>query len=726
MAALDAPMTLTSRPLVAVVALCVTWLGVAVAQVCAVEVSPKEIQNRRCLQCHGQSRMATLPPSERAAMVAPGTQPATRPTRPGIHVTPESLSGSVHANLSCVDCHADAVKLPHAQRLAAVSCSAICHTKPVSDFTQGAHAVALAKNDPRAPSCITCHGAHEILKADDRASKTHPLNVIKTCGECHEKFARSPNGHSGNQLVSNYLDSVHGQAVAKGGLAVAATCAGCHGPHKVLPAKDVASSVNRANLAQTCGRCHTGVTETFAASVHGQLIARGAKEPPSCADCHTSHAITRTDTPAFKLDIVNECGTCHDKPRPAKDGGGTTHASLYETYRRSYHGQVTALGYMRGARCSDCHGAHDVKRIDDPASRMYASNRVETCGKCHGNATASFVKFEAHADHRDAGRYPVLYGVWIYFVIVMSSAFGFFGLHSVLWFFRSMVERVRRGPLPKHNGNHGAKAIQRFNKVDRINHAFVIVSFFGLTITGLPLLYSDKGWATTLMSMLGGVRMAGVLHRVFAVMLIGNFVVHGFGIANRIRKHGFKKLVWGPYTMLPQPKDFRDCLGMWKWFFVGGKKPKFDRWTYWEKFDYVAEVGGSGIIAFSGLLLWFPEFFAKFVPGWMFNVATIVHGYEAVLAIGFIFTIHFFNAHLRLEKFPVDDVMFTGRLPEEEFAHEREAEYERLDASGEIEKLRVAPPPKWYRPMAVAAGLLAMAIGTTLVVLIILAGLNLM
>jgi cytochrome b subunit of formate dehydrogenase len=719
-------MTRTLRLCFLVVVLSVTWLGVAVSHVAAVEISPKEIQNRRCLQCHSQSRLATLSPTDRAAMVAPGTQPSTRPTRPGIFVTAESLKASVHANLSCVDCHADAGKLPHAQDLAAASCMASCHTKPVSDFTQGAHATALAKHDPRAPSCVTCHGAHEILKADDRASKTHPLNVIKTCAECHEKFVSSPNGHNGKHLVVNYLDSVHGKAVAKGGMAIAATCAGCHGAHKVLPAKDAASSVNRSNLAETCGRCHTGVTETFAASVHGQLVARGAKQPPVCSDCHTSHSITRTDTPAFKLDIVNECGTCHDKPRAAKDGSAGSHASLYETYRRSYHGQVTALGSTRGARCSDCHGAHDVKKIDDPTSRMHAANRVEACAKCHSNATASFVKFEAHADHRDRHRYPVLYGVWIYFVIVMSSAFGFFGLHSVLWFFRSMVERVKRGRPAVHAHNPGARAIQRFSRVDRINHAFVIVSFFGLTITGLPLLYSDKGWATSLMNMLGGVRSAGVLHRIFAVMLIGNFVVHGFGIANRIRKYGLKALLFGPYTMLPRWKDFQDCFEMWRWFLKGGRKPKFDRWTYWEKFDYVAEVGGSGIIAVSGLLLWFPEFFARFVPGWMFNVATIVHGYEAVLAIGFIFTIHFFNAHLRMEKFPVDDVMFTGRLPEEEFAHEREAEYERLVASGEIEKLRVAPPPRWYRPMAVVAGLTAMAIGTTLVVLIILAGLNLM
>jgi cytochrome b subunit of formate dehydrogenase len=177
--------------------------------------------------------------------------------------------------------------------------------------------------------------------------------------------------------------------------------------------------------------------------------------------------------------------------------------------------------------------------------------------------------------------------------------------------------------------------------------------------------------------------------------------------------------------MLPRKKDFADCIGMWKWFFVGGKKPKFDRWTYWEKFDYVAEVGGSFIIGVTGLMLWFPTFFSRFMPGWVFNVATIVHGDEALLALGFIFTIHFFNAHLRLEKFPVDDVMFTGRLPEEEFKEERGAEYERLEASGELEKLRVPPPKTWYRPLAVIAGLTAMAIGTTLVVLIILAGLEL-
>jgi cytochrome b subunit of formate dehydrogenase len=304
----------------------------------------------------------------------------------------------------------------------------------------------------------------------------------------------------------------------------------------------------------------------------------------------------------------------------------------------------------------------------------------------------------------------------------MSFAFGFFGLHSLFWFIRSLIERGRHGPHQKFIAN--PHAIRRFTLVDRVNHAFVIVSFFGLTLTGLPLLFNDQRWARRLMDFFGGVHAAGVLHRFFAIILIVNFIVHFVGLARRVQKLGFKNVFFGPNTMLPRVKDVKDCFGMFRWFFRGGSKPKFDRWTYWEKFDYVAEVGGSMIIAISGLMLWFPMAFSKVLPGWMFNVATIVHGYEALLAIGFIFTIHFFNAHLRLEKFPVDDVMFTGQLPEEEFKHERGAEYERLVASGEIEKLRVAPAPKWHRTVAIIAGLLAMAIGTTLVVLIVLAGLG--
>ena len=102
-----------------------------------------------------------------------------------------------------------------------------------------------------------------------------------------------------------------------------------------------------------------------------------------------------------------------------------------------------------------------------------------------------------------------------------------------------------------------------------------------------------------------------------------------------------------------------------------GPRPRFDRYTYWEKFDYWAVFWGMFIIGGSGLLLWFPFFFSSFLPGWIFNIATVIHGEEALLAVGFIFTIHFFNGHLRPEKFPMDPVIFTGRITEHEMLEER-------------------------------------------------------
>lgn len=659
------------------------------------------------------------PPATKSAHPAsrPASQAASVPAaRPGLYVQAKVYAASVHGEAACVDCHPAAKTLPHAPKLGQVNCTQACHSKAKGDFLQGVHAAAAARGDPGAPTCVTCHGGHDILPKNNRNSRTYPLNVISMCGNCHQKHTGNVN--DGKQQMDNYMASGHGRALIKSGLIVSATCADCHGSHRVLPSKDPQSSVNRTNVAATCGHCHVGINEVYQTSVHGELLARGNAQAPVCSDCHTAHNISRTNTPDFKLDIVNECGQCHDKPI----AGSKHSSSLYETYRRSYHGQATALGLTRGARCSSCHGSHNIRRLKDPAGQLFGEKRLQTCRQCHPEATAKFAQFDAHADFRDAKNYPLLHAVWLYFMIMMSCAFGFFGLHSALWALRSFIDRLRNGR--KEEAPNSVYAIQRFNRVDRINHAFVILSFFGLTLTGLPLLYSDQHWGKTLAGMLGGVRSAGLLHRGFALILIGNFVVHGVGILRRIRQHTFKGLVFGPATMLPRKKDVQDCLGMFRYFFRGGKMPQLDRWTYWEKFDYVAEVGGSGIIGATGLLLWFPEFSARFLPGWIFNVATVVHGYEALLAIGFIFTMHFFNAHLRLEKFPVDDVIFTGRLPEDVFKHERGAEYARLVETGQLEKLRVRPPRRWWRWLATLIGIVAMTIGLTLVALIILAGLK--
>ncbi|HKI95166.1 MAG TPA: hypothetical protein VJ992_07730, partial [Gemmatimonadales bacterium] len=204
--------------------------------------------------------------------------------------------------------------------------------------------------------------------------------------------------------------------------------------------------------------------------------------------------------------------------------------------------------------------------------------------------------------------------------------------------------------------------VRRFSGLQRTLHILVIVSFLGLVMTGLPLKYSYTDWAHVLIRLLGGLTAAGILHRMCAIITFGYFFTHvGYLVVKLITSPERTKYLWGPDSMVPQPKDVLDVFGMFKWFFGLGPRPKFDRYSYMEKFDYWAVFWGVAIIGTSGLFLWFPEFFARFLPGWVFNIARIIHSDEALLATAFIFTIHFFNVHLRPGKFPIDTVIFTGR-----------------------------------------------------------------
>ena len=167
-------------------------------------------------------------------------------------------------------------------------------------------------------------------------------------------------------------------------------------------------------------------------------------------------------------------------------------------------------------------------------------------------------------------------------------------------------------------------------------------------------------------------------------------------------------------------QDIKDFWATMKWFLGKGPRPNYGRWTYWEKFDYLAVFWGVAIIGFSGLVLWFPVFFTKFIPGWVINVSQIIHSDEALLAVGFIFTIHFFNTHFRPEAFPMDTVIFTGHMPLEHFKHERPREYQELKDSGELDQFVVEKEfPKDWMQLIKFFGFLFLATGTILVGFII-------
>ncbi len=234
---------------------------------------------------------------------------------------------------------------------------------------------------------------------------------------------------------------------------------------------------------------------------------------------------------------------------------------------------------------------------------------------------------------------------------------------------------------------------RRFAPIERVMHALLMLTFIGCAITGVPLLFADHTWAGTLVALMGGFKAAALIHRICAVIMTVVFVGHVVRVFVRaFLAKDWLSYFWGPNSLVPNLKDGQDIVGMFKWFFGKGPRPQFDRYTYWEKFDYWAVFWGMFIIGGSGFMLWFPTFFSEFLPGWVFNVAMIIHGEEALLAVGFIFTIHFFNGHLRPEKFPMDLVIFTGRLPEHELKDERPLEYERLVSQSALQAIE-APTP---------------------------------
>ena len=273
----------------------------------------------------------------------------------------------------------------------------------------------------------------------------------------------------------------------------------------------------------------------------------------------------------------------------------------------------------------------------------------------------------------------------------------------------------------------GEKWYLRFRYYHRFLHALIIISFLGLVLTGMPLKFNESAWAQKWAGLLGGIQTAAYIHRLCAVITFLYFLLHlAFGLYYivRLRKEPFFKWVFGPNSMMPWIKDVKDVIAHFRWFLGMGERPRFDRFTYWEKFDYLAVFWGVGIIGISGLFLWFPVFFSRFMPGWVFNVAIILHSDEALLAAGFIFTIHFFNTHLRPEKFPLDFVIFTGRVTEEELKHERPMEYERLMENGQLESLRTTPPSRMTLNWARVVGFTAYGIGLIMIILIIYAAIQ--
>ena len=133
-----------------------------------------------------------------------------------------------------------------------------CHENVAQTYGRSVHGVAVKAGVRDAPVCTDCHGEHNIAAVGQAASRVAPANIPETCGQCHAAQRIVAQYRLPGNVFSTYIQSFHGLAM-QGGNVTAASCASCHGVHDILPSSDARSSVNRRNLAQTCGKCHPGI-----------------------------------------------------------------------------------------------------------------------------------------------------------------------------------------------------------------------------------------------------------------------------------------------------------------------------------------------------------------------------------------------------------------------------------------------------------------------------------
>ncbi|MEW6752302.1 MAG: cytochrome c3 family protein, partial [Candidatus Latescibacterota bacterium] len=378
--------------------------------------------DRDCLSCHARADLVSK----------------TGRSGDQLQVHGEELGGSRHARVACIQCHtggSPSLLQPCDTMAPKVDCS-VCHAEVVEQYGTSTHGKLAATGSLDAPLCADCHGTHGVKGKAEIGSPTYARNIPALCGQCHREGQRAAVRYHGPEVgpVEHYTESIHGKGLLESGLTVTATCANCHTAHGELPAAHPASTVNPANVATTCAQCHRGIFELFESSVHSPLVTRpkDGRQLPGCSSCHTAHGIQRTDMTDFKLTIMNQCGSCHEKIT----------ASYFETY----HGKVSKLGYAKTAKCYDCHGAHDILPVWDPRSHLSRDRIVQTCAQCHPGSNRRFAGYLTHATHHDPEKYPLLFYAFWGMTGLLVGTLTFAGLHTLAWLPRSLEFRrqVRR------------------------------------------------------------------------------------------------------------------------------------------------------------------------------------------------------------------------------------------------------------------------------------------
>lgn len=583
-----------------------------------------------------------------------------------LYVDIEKYEKSIHADLECTDCHAS-ISDPeeHDPELPDVNCGT-CHEDAKAEYDGSLHATSLARQSVVPATCVDCHGKHDMLPADNRESKIHKLNIEYTCGNCHSRpEVIEVLGLKGDGPVSGYDNSIHNKILRGEPENGAPSCISCHGYHGIYLMSDPRSTFNKLNRSETCGQCHAHEKERYEKSVHWRAVQRGHFESPTCNDCHGEHGIeSPMDLGAMtnKLNLSTQiCAKCHSSPTMMKRFG--LNPEQFSSYQKTYHGLAQLKGSSDAANCTSCHEVHAIMEQSAPESSVHPDNLAKTCGRCHDNISAEFIGIAVHPTDLES-RNPTAFYIRIIYIILIVGVVGGMFVHNVI--ILSYYVRKKRIALRSH------RTFPRFLPFEVYQHMLLILSFFTLVVTGFALKFPDALWVEWLVSAGMTELVRSVAHRVAAVvMIVISFIQMGYFI---FHKRGRNEIV----GLMPKVSD---VTGFWQnmrfYLYKTKQRPKFDRWDYTEKAEYLALIWGTAVMAITGFVLWYPEIFIKFMPSWMFEVSEIIHYFEAWLATLSIIVWHWFLVIYHPEKYPMSLTWMNGRITEEELKHHHPLEYEK-------------------------------------------------
>jgi len=461
---------------------------------------------------------------------------------------------------------------------------------------------------------------------------------------------------------------VHGLAIEKGSKK-AAVCTDCHGTHEILRANDPKSPINKFNVPATCGKCHSTVSQTFMASIHGQGLARGNGLAPSCTDCHGIHTIKAHIDPNSSVSEQNlartTCARCHEGVRLSKEFG--VPGNRVSSYMDSYHGLAAEGGSAVVANCASCHGVHNILPSSDPRSTINRANLDATCGKCHQGVTQKFTLTRVHLEDgthpRDIGSIAVRWIRWFYLVLIFGVIGAMFLHNAIIWRSKAVARRAMLNPY-----------MVRMTVNQRWQHLVLLTSFIVLVITGFALKFPYSGLAEALAM---GEKLRSIVHRVAGVILIGAGIYHVFYLA--MTAEG-RRLIC---AFAPGPKDVFDAWATMRYYLgLGGEKPRYGRFSYAEKAEYWALVWGSVLMAVTGIMMWAKVTTGNLLARWWVDVATSIHYYEAILATLAILVWHFYQVFLDPDVYPMNWAWWDGKMPVHRYREEHGLDTEALAAAG--------------------------------------------